>query len=145
MADIPSEALEAAAVDTDNLPPTQYLVLEVLAARHRLGEQLWTFPSRPAIRVAADQLASLGLIGWKGGVEPKTIRAWLTDAGRAAALMEGYESPDFKRGVAAGRAQAAAALRAEIDATRYDDIPLLQRALMAAWGLLLRLNPRGWR
>lgn len=29
--------------------------------------------------------------------------------------------------------------------TRYDDIPLLQRALMAVWGLLLRLNPRGWR
>lgn len=112
--EVPAEALEAALVDTDNLPPTQYLVLEVLAGRHRLGEQLWTFLSRPAIRAAADQLASLGLIGWKGGVESKTIRAWLTDAGRAAALMEGYESPDFKRGVAAGCAQAAADIAAKL-------------------------------
>ena len=37
---------EVADVDTDSLPPTQYLVLEVLAARARLGEACWTFPSR---------------------------------------------------------------------------------------------------
>lgn len=38
--------------DADALPPTQYLIMEVLAARHRLGEPYWTFPNRvlPAIR-----------------------------------------------------------------------------------------------
>lgn len=92
-------------VDADALPPTQYLLLEVLAARHRTGEHLWTFPARPAIRAAVDQLARLGLVGWKGGIEPKTIRAWLTDAGKLEALLDGYESPDFKRGFAAGEEQ----------------------------------------
>ena len=34
------------AADIDGLPPTQYLVMGVLAARARLGEPYWTFPSR---------------------------------------------------------------------------------------------------
>ena len=38
------------AEDTDSLPPTQYLVLDVLAARYRLGENAWTFPARDARR-----------------------------------------------------------------------------------------------
>jgi DNA-binding MarR family transcriptional regulator len=83
-----------APVDTDRLPPTQYLILEVLAARHRTGEQLWTFPQRltPALRA----LEEAGLVGWKGGTAEKTVRAWLTDAGRAAALLDGYETPADK-------------------------------------------------
>ncbi|HEY0696758.1 MAG TPA: hypothetical protein VGD43_03005, partial [Micromonospora sp.] len=60
----------AAVVDVDGLPPTQYLILETLAARHRLGELLWTFPSGRAYRHAADQLADAGLVGWKSGVAP---------------------------------------------------------------------------
>ena len=32
--------------DADALPPTQQLVLEVLGARSRLGENVWTFASR---------------------------------------------------------------------------------------------------
>ncbi|MER7331784.1 MULTISPECIES: hypothetical protein [unclassified Micromonospora] len=84
-------------IDVDSLPPTQYLMLEVLAARHRLGEALWTFPSGPAYRKAADYLAQLGLVGWKSGVAPKTIQVWFTDVGRAAALDGDYLSPHDKQ------------------------------------------------
>lgn len=79
--------------DVDSLPPTEYLILEVLAARSRLGEQLWTFPNQPRLVAAAHVLARRGLIGVKGGVAPASIQAWLTDAGRSAALSDRYEPP----------------------------------------------------
>lgn len=77
--------------DVDNLPPTQYLILEVLAARHRTGEQLWTFPKnlRPHLR----KLEGAGLVNWKGGITADTVRAWLTDTGRASALSDTYTPP----------------------------------------------------
>ena len=80
------------ALDTDNLPPTQYLILEVLAARHRLGEQLWTFPTR--LRSYVERLADLGLVGWKSGIAPKTVMVWLTEAGGRAAMDESYVPPN---------------------------------------------------
>jgi hypothetical protein len=79
-------------IDTDDLPPTQYLITEVLAARHRTGEHMWTFPSR--LRAHMTALGEAGLIGWKSGIEPNTIRAWLTDAGRASVLGDGYVTPN---------------------------------------------------
>lgn len=80
------------AVNVDSLPPTQQLILDVLAARHRLGEQLWTFPAK-GMRRPMDALANAGLIGWKSGVTEGTVRAWLTEAGRDAVLYAGYEPP----------------------------------------------------
>jgi hypothetical protein len=74
-----------------DLPPTQYLVMEVLAARHRLGETLWTFPSN--LRQTMEQLARQQLIGWKSGVAPASIQAWLTDTGRAEVLKPDYVPP----------------------------------------------------
>jgi len=74
-------------VDTDQLPAVQYLILEVLAARWRTGEYGWTFPAR--LQRHLDALATLGLIGWKKP-EPTLRLAWLTDAGRAAALSDKY-------------------------------------------------------
>jgi len=79
-------------IDTDELPPTQYLILEVLAARARTSETLWTFPAR--LRSHIEQLADIGLIGWKAGVAPRTVMAWLTDAGKAATMSPPYVSPD---------------------------------------------------
>lgn len=76
-------------VDVDTLPPTQYLILEVLAARYRTGEQTWTFPNR--VRPALEALSAAGLIGWKAA--PGLALAWLTDAGRAAALSPTYKPP----------------------------------------------------
>jgi hypothetical protein len=81
------------AVDVDGLPPTQYLIMDVLAARWRTGEHLWTFPTRPGIVGAAHDLARAGLVGMKSGVAPKTIQVWLTDAGKAAVLMPGRVNP----------------------------------------------------
>jgi hypothetical protein len=73
-----------------NLPPTQYLVMEVLAARRRLGHIDWTFPSHLAPRLA--QLERKGLIGWKHGAE-HTALAWLTEKGRREWLLPGYVAP----------------------------------------------------
>lgn len=85
--------MTAAAVDVDTLPPLQYVVLDVLAARWRTGETLWTFPARSNIVDAAHRLGRLGLVGVKGGVEPRTIRVWLTDAGKAAVLSPDHVNP----------------------------------------------------
>jgi hypothetical protein len=77
--------------DIDGLPPTEYLVMDVLAARARLGEPYWTFPSRmrPTMRALADR----GLLWWQRGSTPLTIWAFLTPEGRTAVLYDGYKSP----------------------------------------------------
>lgn len=80
---------------TADQTPTQELVLEVLAARHRLGECIWTFSRRPAITVALDQLAELGLVGYDSGVVERTWKAWLTDAGRNVAMSSTYQPPSM--------------------------------------------------
>lgn len=80
-------------VDTDGLPPTQCLVMEVLAARWRTGERMWTFPT--AVKPAIRRLENLGLVGWQAGSAYRTVHVWLTDAGRAAVLSDTYEPPDW--------------------------------------------------
>jgi hypothetical protein len=79
--------------DVDSLPPTQYLILEVLAARYRLGEHTWPFPSR--LNAAGEALAAAGLIAWVSHPAPYTRRAWLTDVGKAAVLLGDYQTPDI--------------------------------------------------
>lgn len=81
-----------AAIDPEELPPTQYLILEVLAARYRTGEVAWTFPAR--FRSHVEQLADIGLIGWKSGVVPRTVLAWLTEVGRKSATSDTYVAPN---------------------------------------------------
>jgi DNA-binding MarR family transcriptional regulator len=78
----------------DALPPLQHLVLEVLAARHRLGESLWTFTAHASTVRAIHALEAAGLIEAMGGIVPRTVRASLTDKGRAAALSATYHRPD---------------------------------------------------
>jgi|SRR5665647_3059053 len=73
------------------LTPTEDLFLEVLAARVRLGETCWTFGSEHTR--TARSLDAKGLIWWKGGIVEHTIRAFLTDAGRAACLSPTYRAP----------------------------------------------------
>lgn len=82
-------------VDMDRLPITQYLVLEVLAARHRLGEHGWTFPT--SARRAVDALGALGLVSATAGFMPKTLLVWLTEAGRETALAPDYVPPIERR------------------------------------------------
>lgn len=74
------------------LTPTQDLIMEVLAARYRCGEHLWTFDSRhtKAIR----ELSRLGLVHEASGVTEHSIRAMLTDAGKALYLLDTYIPPN---------------------------------------------------
>lgn len=74
-----------------DLPPTQYLIMEVLAARVRTGEQLWTFPSSLAVPLRA--LEARGLISVMHGVAPGSLRARLTELGRAETLKDDYVTP----------------------------------------------------
>jgi hypothetical protein len=57
--------------------PTESLIIDVLVARYRLGDTLWTFESRnmPALR----KLEEKGLVHTTSGVTENTVRAWLSD------------------------------------------------------------------
>lgn len=78
-------------VDPAAFTPTQELLLDVLGARFRLGENLWTFGSH--LSRAAEQLADRGLVFTTHGITEKTIRAGLTEAGKAAVLSADYSPP----------------------------------------------------
>lgn len=73
------------------LTPSEDLVLEVLAARYRLGENAWTFKTRHG--KALSGLVSKGLVWTKPGVIHQTLLAALTDEGRAAVLSPTYVPP----------------------------------------------------
>ena len=76
---------------SDTLTPTQSLVLEILGVRHRTGESLWNFDSRLTKQI--DELEAIGLVTSMHGSVENTVRASLTDAGRAAATSTTYDSP----------------------------------------------------
>ncbi len=78
-------------IDVDDLPPTQMLVCELLAARHRTGEAWWTLPSKVAPAVEA--LVQLGLVDRMSGNRPKTLRARLTAAGREEFMSAVWTPP----------------------------------------------------
>ena len=75
-------------VDSDDLSPTEYLVMEVLAARFRLGERQWPFPNR--VRPALRKLEAKGLIVFKDGVTEGVQSARLTLDGEHMFLDLGY-------------------------------------------------------
>lgn len=76
----------------DALPLAQSLILEVLAARHRTGEQMWSFERRCTRQLRA--LEGAGLVGWRSGPEPESVQAWLTKSGRDEVLLAGYRPPN---------------------------------------------------
>jgi hypothetical protein len=77
--------------DTDTLPLTQQLVMEVMAARYRLGENIWPFDRRAKNALAA--LSQAGYIGFKSGIVDHTFNVWLTDEGKAACMSATYKMP----------------------------------------------------
>lgn len=83
----------------DELPPTEYLLMEVLAARVRLGERCWTFPAR--LQAPASSLQAKGWVLWKPGVVAGTILVAPTRAGEEQFLDPGYV-PAAGRGPAGG-------------------------------------------
>lgn len=74
-----------------DLPTTQALILEVIAARTRLGETWWTFGND--CRKAANTLADRGLIATMDSPEPRCFMARLTTTGRALLLSDTYTPP----------------------------------------------------
>lgn len=84
----PNSASEQVPLD---LSPTEDLVMEVLAARYRLGEYVWTFDSRQA--KAINSLALRGLATPIHGIVEHTVRAALTDNGRAEYVTARYRPP----------------------------------------------------
>lgn len=63
------------------MTPTGELVLEVLAARRRLGESGWTFDAQH--RQALRRLEADGYIGFKSGIVENTFLVWLVPNGPA--------------------------------------------------------------
>ena len=72
----------------DAMPVTQYLIMDTLAARWRLGEEFWTFPRKvmPMLRKLSDE----GWVHWQGGVNQGTVVASLTHRGMKATLTPSY-------------------------------------------------------
>lgn len=88
-----------------DLTPTQDLLMNLLVARHRLGERLWTFDARH--KTALEQLADRGLATVMHGAVENTVRASLTEAGRAEWVSETYVPPLLAQVEAAAAARAA--------------------------------------
>lgn len=61
-------------IETAQVTPTEDLMLEVLAARKRLGEHIWPFEYRHS--GTAQRLAERGAVGWKRGVLEGSILVW---------------------------------------------------------------------
>jgi hypothetical protein len=76
-----------------NITPTQGLILEVLAARWRLGETLWTFESSSAVSNALRQLGEKNLVETTHGITENTVRASLTQNGIREAIDPNYTPP----------------------------------------------------
>lgn len=70
--------------DAPKLTPTAELVLEVLAARRRLGEPHWPITRR--VRATLEQLQDSGYLSFESGPVSTHFRAWLnTDPDSPAA------------------------------------------------------------
>lgn len=74
-----------------DLTPTEDLVLEVLAARVRSGETCWVFEQRH--QATLQSLETKGLLTFGADPTGTMLRAFLTDAGRAECLTDGYTEP----------------------------------------------------
>ena len=86
-----TEASAESAAEDGPLTPTQDLILEVLGARHRTGEHLWTFDAK--LSSSLSRLEKRGLIRGMHGSVPNTLRASLTTKGLARAISATYLTP----------------------------------------------------
>ncbi len=65
---------------TDSFTPTEELVLDLLQARIRLGENTWNFDSR--LKPTLEKLQSKGILNFKSGFVGSRLLAWPTDDGK---------------------------------------------------------------
>lgn len=69
-----------ATTPTYSFTPTEELILDVLQARIRLGENIWNFDSR--LKPSIEKLQAKGLINFKSGNVENTLLAWPTEEGK---------------------------------------------------------------
>lgn len=79
----------------DDLTPTEALVMEVLAARFRLGETSWPMPDR--VKPALKGLAAKGLLSFQSDIMPRYQRATMTEEGKKIFMRPGYIPPILER------------------------------------------------
>lgn len=77
-----------------HLTPTEELMLEVIVARVRTGEQLWTFNTR--FTAVAESLTNKGYVNWKSGIVEKTILVWLTKEANEELITPKWKIPLLK-------------------------------------------------
>lgn len=77
--------------DYRDLTPSEELFVELLIARHRLGECVWTFSNRQL--GVSRRLEKKGYISTKGGITEGNFRAWLTDEAKKVLLAYPYVPP----------------------------------------------------
>lgn len=73
------------------LTPTENLIVELLVARYRLGERLWTFNAEVTRQVYL--LSEKGYVTPMSGVTEGTVRAMLTEEAVALYLSYDYVPP----------------------------------------------------
>lgn len=86
-----TEPTVAGASNDNKLTPTEELICDLLAARHRLGEPFWPIEARNI--KALDSLVEKGLITYFGGWNATDRRAKLTAAGRSEFMKTNYVAP----------------------------------------------------
>jgi len=77
--------------ELDQLTPTQYLVMEVLAARTRMEHDEWPFQSRVSHTLTT--LHDVGLVNFRTGTVEGTYLVELTEVGKKFALSDEYMPP----------------------------------------------------
>jgi DNA-binding transcriptional regulator YiaG len=87
----------------DTLPATQYLLIDVLQARLRLGENVWTFPTKLGSTIKA--LEAKGLVSFKHGSDANTLLVFPSPNLREALLSGTYTAPILEKYVTKEKAE----------------------------------------
>jgi hypothetical protein len=77
--------------DDYNFTPTEELILEVLTARVRLGNNVWTMSNRN--KQAFEKLVAKDLIEYKSASVEGHVLVWLTETGEKLLFKNKYNSP----------------------------------------------------
>lgn len=82
------------AVSEHDLTPTEDLILELLVARHRLGEVVWPIKANSTTTRAIQHLTDMGLVSYTSGPSMGYTLTSLTDEGVALYTQSSYKAPN---------------------------------------------------
>ena len=118
------------------LTPSEDLVMETLAARRRLGNQVWTLEKRHSRTLKL--LEEKGLVNFISGVDEKSVRASLTALGEEHYLDGQWKDPAIS--ALEGEVER---LKKELDSTTHfppaEEVVQLRRRDPLAQALMLAL------